>query len=112
MLLIIVRLLKFRSNKKFRFLIVVFFVNFVFISIQTIEPATFFQDGSTLDQDFPDDNECFIVTQNGINYLAKYITAEDVEEMIYQNQQYNLDPRNGCFLPSEKELNYLIVLPV
>ena len=89
------RLLKFRLNKKYKFLTVVFFINFVFISIRMIEPTTLYHDGSSLEQDFPVDNDCFILSQNGMKYLAKYITAEDVEEMIYQNQQYNLDPRNG-----------------
>ena len=100
--------MKFRSNRKFRVLIVVFLVNFIFISIQMIEPITFPLDRSTLDNDSPDDNECFILTQNGMKYLVKYITAEDVEEMTYQNQQYNLDPINGCLLPSEKELHEMI----
>ena len=108
------RLLKFRSRKKFKVLIVAFFINFLFISIQTIEPTTWDQDRSTLDHDSPIDNECFVVTQNGKNYLAKYITAEDVEDMINQNKAYeynqknNLDPKNGCLFPSEKELHKMI----
>jgi len=65
-------------------------------------------------------NDTFIQTINGIDYIAKYITEEDVDEMKTQLSLYedsmlledisNKEYKTGARIPTEEELEQLIGL--